>query len=182
MSTGNAGQLLRIPESALRPLGLVGKGGFGLVHSAEWRGARVAVKSLMPDAAEVGEAPAKAFEREMRALASLQHPNIVQVLGVVRRADGSVALVEELAEGGALWAQLGGGAGALLSSRVAARRGGARLSALTAVSPSPPPLLAPSLPPLLDPRPAAARAAHHHGRARHCARAVLLSCARRGAQ
>ena len=91
-------------------------GSFGEVRRAVWGGTPVAVKSLQPSASDVGEAPGRAFDREVRALAALHHPNIVQVLGVVRWADGRVGLVEELAAGGSLWAQLGGGAGGLLLS------------------------------------------------------------------
>jgi len=41
-----------------------------------------------------------AFEREMRALGALHHPNVVQVMGVVALPGGRLGLVEALAEGG----------------------------------------------------------------------------------
>ena len=59
--------------------GLLGEGGFGVVRRGAWRGTPVAVKSLQRDAAEVGEAPARAFDREMQVLARLRHPNVVPV-------------------------------------------------------------------------------------------------------
>lgn len=61
------------------PLGLLGEGGFGVVRRGAWQGTPVAVKSLQRDGAEVGEAPARAFDREMQVLARLKHPNVVPV-------------------------------------------------------------------------------------------------------
>jgi serine/threonine protein kinase len=107
-----------IPEASLSvdisPAGLLGEGGFGVVRRAMWSGAPVAVKSLQPAAAEVGYAPARAFDREMLVLAHLKHPNIVPVYGVCHHADGRVSLVEELLTGGTLHRRLhpaGGGGG-----------------------------------------------------------------------
>jgi predicted Ser/Thr protein kinase len=72
-----------IPEADLvvdaSHAGLLGEGGFGVVRRGSWQGTPVAVKSLQRDAAEVGEAPARAFDREMQVLARLKHPNVVPV-------------------------------------------------------------------------------------------------------
>jgi hypothetical protein len=99
------------------PAGLLGQGGFGIVRRATWRGTPVAAKSLQRDAADVGEGPARAFEREMQVLARLRHPNVVPVFGVCHHADGRATLVEELGTGGTLYRRLhpregGGGGGA----------------------------------------------------------------------
>ena len=88
------------------PAGLLGEGGFGIVRRASWRGTPVAVKSLQRDASEVGEAPARAFTKEMVVLARLKHPNVVPVFGVCHHADGRVSLVEELEAGGTLYRRL----------------------------------------------------------------------------
>ena len=61
------------------PEGVLGEGGFGIVRRGTWLGAPVAVKSLQRDAAEMGDAPARAFEKEMQVLARLRHPNVVPV-------------------------------------------------------------------------------------------------------
>ena len=115
-----------IPEASLvidtSPMGLLGEGGFGVVRRALWNGTPVAVKSLQPDAAEVGPAPRKAFEREMLVLAHLKHPNVVPVYGMCHHADGRVSLVEELLTGGTLYRRLhprGGGGGPLAAGEVA---------------------------------------------------------------
>ncbi len=76
------------------------------MRRASWRGTPVAVKSLQRDAAEVGEAPARAFTKEMQVLARLKHPNVVPVFGVCHHADGRVSLVEELEAGGTLYRRL----------------------------------------------------------------------------
>jgi len=72
-----------IPEADLvvdaSHAGLLGEGGFGVVRRGSWQGTPVAVKSLQRDAAEVGVAPARAFDREMQVLARLKHPNVVPV-------------------------------------------------------------------------------------------------------
>ena len=120
-----------IPEASLSidlsPAGLLGEGGFGVVRRAIWNGAPVAVKSLQPAAAEVGGAPARAFDREMLALAHLKHPNIVPVYGACHHADGRVSLVEELLTGGTLHRRLhaagGGGGPAPLAAGEVARVG-----------------------------------------------------------
>ena len=85
---------------------VLGMGGFGVVRRAALCGTPVAVKSLLRAAADVGEAPSRAFNREMAALAQLHHPNIVRVLGVCHHDDGRVSLVQELADGGDLCARL----------------------------------------------------------------------------
>ena len=118
--------LADIPEADLAidasAAGLLGRGSFGEVRRAAWRGTPVAVKCLQLDASEVGPAPARDFEREVAVLARLRHPNVVHVLGLSRLRDGRLALVQELAEGGSLYGRLhpapeaggggGGGAGA----------------------------------------------------------------------
>ena len=113
--------LAAIPEADLSidasAAGRLGEGGFGVVRRGAWRGTPVAVKSLQRSAEEVGEGPARAFEREVAVLARLRHPNVVPVFGVVRHADGQLSLVEELAVGGTLYRLLrplgeaGGGGG-----------------------------------------------------------------------
>lgn len=95
---------------------LVGAGGMGEVYKA--RDAKlqrnVAIKILPPTFAADPERVAR-FEREAQVLASLNHPNIAQIYGVVDTA-GALALVMEFVEGSTL-------------ADVIARRGARRTSA-----------------------------------------------------
>ncbi len=72
-----------VPEAIgrYRVLRRVGAGGMGVVYEAvdEDSGARVALKVLMPHAAESKEGLLR-FKREFRALARLRHPHVVEVL------------------------------------------------------------------------------------------------------
>ena len=72
-----------IPEMELNtdlaPEGLLSEGGFNIVRRGSWLGAPVALKCLNTEAAEVGEGPARAFEKEMQVLAHLRHPNLMPV-------------------------------------------------------------------------------------------------------
>ena len=116
-----------IPATDLTVGAVLATGGYGLVHAGTWLGAPVAVKSLTLAAGDVGDAPARAFEREVAALARLRHPNIIPVYGVVRHND-RLSLVEELATGGSLQARLHGPAAAARLSLAEAARIGAEVA------------------------------------------------------
>jgi Tol biopolymer transport system component len=77
----------------------IGKGGMGEVFAARDTklGRDVAIKILPADLAGDPEREAR-FQREARALASLQHPNVASVYGF-EEADGVRFLVMELVEG-----------------------------------------------------------------------------------
>lgn len=83
----------------LEILELIGRGGMGAVYKARQRelGRIVAVKILPP---EIGEEPsfAERFTREARALATLNHPNIVSVHDVGER-EGVYFFVMEYVDG-----------------------------------------------------------------------------------
>ena len=92
-----------IDEAEITEGPVLGSGGFGLLRAGTWQGSTpVALKSLRLDAGDVSEAHRRSFEREMRVLFHLRHPNIVSVFGVCHHADARVSLVEELAPRGDL--------------------------------------------------------------------------------
>lgn len=78
----------------------LGRGGMGEVYRAldSRLGREVAIKLIPPEVAADPERIAR-FEREARALAALQHPNIATIYGFEEDASGSRFLVMELVEG-----------------------------------------------------------------------------------
>src|SRR5262245_45794987 len=77
----------------------LGEGGMGEVYRAldTTLGRHVAIKTL-PDAFAQDADRLARFEREARALATLNHPNIAQIYGL-EHANGIRALVMELVDG-----------------------------------------------------------------------------------
>ncbi|WP_062205203.1 serine/threonine-protein kinase [Streptomyces sp. NBRC 109706] len=82
-----------------RLIRVVGSGGMGVVHEArdEMLGRRVAIKRLHRSVGD-GSVDMRRFEREMRALARIRHPNVV-TLHDVGAADGQPHLVLEWVPG-----------------------------------------------------------------------------------
>src|SRR5437667_4808336 len=95
------------PYEIVAPLGA---GGMGEVYKA--RDTRldrtVAVKVLPPDVAADSERNAR-FEREARAVAALQHPNICTIYDVGPTTEGVSFLVMELLQGETLQRHLARG-------------------------------------------------------------------------
>ncbi|XP_036397704.1 mitogen-activated protein kinase kinase kinase 7-like isoform X1 [Megalops cyprinoides] len=78
---------------------VVGRGAFGVVCKAKWRGKDVAIKTIE------SESERKAFVVELRQLSRVNHPNIVKLYG---SCNNPVCLVMEYAEGGSLYNVLHG--------------------------------------------------------------------------
>ncbi|CAB1335013.1 unnamed protein product, partial [Coregonus sp. 'balchen'] len=78
---------------------VVGRGTFGVVFKAKWKGKDVAIKTIE------SENERKAFVVELRQLSRVNHPNIVKLYG---SCDNPVCLVMEYAEGGSLYNVLHG--------------------------------------------------------------------------
>ncbi|XP_066532522.1 mitogen-activated protein kinase kinase kinase 7 isoform X2 [Hoplias malabaricus] len=78
---------------------VVGRGAFGVVCKAKWRGKDVAIKTIE------SESERNAFIVELRQLSRVNHPNIVKLYG---SCDNPVCLVMEYAEGGSLYNVLHG--------------------------------------------------------------------------
>lgn len=85
----------------------LGAGGMGVVYEAEHEllGRRVALKMLHPEHAERAEVRRR-FENEARAVAALDHPNVVAAFDVGRTPDGAPFVVYELLAGDDLEARL----------------------------------------------------------------------------
>lgn len=92
----------RVLDKRYRVVNALGTGGSSQVYLAEDQllGRHVAIKVLDPEAARDGELRRR-FVREARALAQLQHPNIVAVFDV-GEVDGLPYFVMERLEGGSL--------------------------------------------------------------------------------
>ncbi|XP_034555463.1 mitogen-activated protein kinase kinase kinase 7 isoform X2 [Notolabrus celidotus] len=78
---------------------VVGRGAFGVVCKAKWKGKDVAIKTIE------SESERKAFIVELRQLSRVNHPNIVKLYG---SCHNPVCLVMEYAEGGSLYNVLHG--------------------------------------------------------------------------
>ncbi|GFP87339.1 dual specificity protein kinase spla [Phtheirospermum japonicum] len=79
---------------------LVGKGSFGEIVKACWRGTPVAVKRILPSLSD-DRLVIQDFRHEVNLLVKLRHPNIVQFLGAVTEKK-PLMLVTEYLRGGDL--------------------------------------------------------------------------------
>lgn len=77
---------------------LVGKGSFGEIRKAFWRGTPVAVKTIRPSLSN-DQMVVKDFQHEVQLLVMVRHPNIVQFLGAVTRQKPLMLVTEYLAGG-----------------------------------------------------------------------------------
>nr|XP_043607811.1 integrin-linked protein kinase 1-like [Erigeron canadensis] len=79
---------------------LVGKGSFGEIVRASWRGTPVAVKRILPSLSD-DRFVVQDFRQEVNLLVKLRHPNIVQFLGAVTEKK-PLMLITEFLRGGDL--------------------------------------------------------------------------------
>ncbi len=86
---------------------ILGQGGMGVVFggSHTWTGRGVAVKILKPDYATDAEG-VRRFLQEARSAASIDHPNVIDVLDMGSDEDGTVFMVLERLEGQTLGERL----------------------------------------------------------------------------
>eukprot|EP00735_Rhodelphis_limneticus_P013193 TRINITY_DN6751_c0_g1::TRINITY_DN6751_c0_g1_i1::g.3057::m.3057 TRINITY_DN6751_c0_g1::TRINITY_DN6751_c0_g1_i1::g.3057 ORF type:complete len:380 (-),score=98.22,sp/Q9C9U5/SIS8_ARATH/41.18/2e-70,Pkinase_Tyr/PF07714.12/8.2e-66,Pkinase/PF00069.20/2.5e-60,APH/PF01636.18/3.4e+03,APH/PF01636.18/0.0021 TRINITY_DN6751_c0_g1_i1:100-1155(-) len=101
------GMVFKLPTSASSHLILfnelkmeqrIGIGGFGEVFKGVWRGTDVAIKKLLDQQAT--EDLLREFVSEISTLASVQHPNIVLLMGWCA---SPLCIVTEYCAGGSLW-------------------------------------------------------------------------------
>ena len=84
---GSALDEFEIPYGELQLQETVGRGGFGTVFAGRYHFAPVAVKRVMD--ADPGEGTQwRKMVREVEVMASLRHPNVVQLLGICRQPPG----------------------------------------------------------------------------------------------
>ncbi|XP_074578171.1 serine/threonine-protein kinase VIK-like [Curcuma longa] len=79
---------------------LIGKGSFGEIIKAYWRGTPVAVKRILPSLSD-DRLVVQDFRHEVHLLVKLRHPNIVQFLGAVTDRK-PLMLITEFLRGGDL--------------------------------------------------------------------------------
>ncbi|ONK75419.1 uncharacterized protein A4U43_C03F16650 [Asparagus officinalis] len=79
---------------------IVGKGSFGEIVRASWRGTPVAVKRILPSLSD-DKLVIQDFRHEVNLLVKLRHPNIVQFLGAVTDRK-PLMLITEFLRGGDL--------------------------------------------------------------------------------
>jgi len=92
-------ELLVDPSELKKEDKVLGRGGFGVVYKAIWHGQIVAVKQIQEAMMELDENWKQSFLSEMKMMARLRHPNIVQLLGV---CVNPYSLITEYMENGAL--------------------------------------------------------------------------------
>ncbi|CAN4124525.1 unnamed protein product [Withania somnifera] len=79
---------------------IIGKGSFGEILRANWRGTPVAVKRILPNLSD-DRLVIQDFRHEVNLLVKLRHPNIVQFLGAVTEKK-PLMLITEFLRGGDL--------------------------------------------------------------------------------
>lgn len=87
-------------NSAIKIRGKIGKGGFGIVHKAVWKGLDVAVKKINFDPEDVGTLKMAILEAAIAS--SISHPNVVSTIAYDVKANKGTAelsLILELCEG-----------------------------------------------------------------------------------
>src|SRR4051794_10292512 len=101
-----ASRLVLVPDPDLGPyesLGLLGTGGMADVYRVRHKtlGAEFALKRMHPDLAGKPEVRAM-FSDELKVLAKLRHPSIVEVKDLFVAPDGAPVIVMELVNGPSL--------------------------------------------------------------------------------
>jgi len=86
---------LIIPSAEVTVQDVIGKGSFGEVYKAQYRGASVAVKTMK----EVSENSLKRFMDEVLLAADLRHQNVVNMVGACWENDLMALLMEYCEKG-----------------------------------------------------------------------------------
>lgn len=92
---------MRIPLEKLTRGKLLNKGGYGMVYRGSYRGEAVAIKTLLPDSRKTIR-QINAFLSEIKLMAAMEHPRIVQLIGVAWDSLTDLCSVAEYMDGGDL--------------------------------------------------------------------------------
>ncbi|KAL3667615.1 hypothetical protein V7S43_007169 [Phytophthora oleae] len=95
----------RIPREKVLMHERISRGGFGEVYVGAYNGRRVAIKMLLPEIRKRIQS-VNEFLAEVKLMASLEHPRIVEFIGVAWDSLTDLCVVSELMEGGDLRALL----------------------------------------------------------------------------
>ncbi|TMW57737.1 hypothetical protein Poli38472_014340 [Pythium oligandrum] len=91
----------RVPQSSIKRSRVLAKGGFGIVYLATFNDREVVAKQILPEKAKDSHAISR-FMDEIRLWAKLNHPNIVQFLGLSWTTLADVTVVTEYMSNGDL--------------------------------------------------------------------------------
>ncbi|CAH0485716.1 unnamed protein product [Peronospora farinosa] len=95
----------RIPYKKVQIQELIARGGFGQVFLAAYNGQTVAVKTLLPETADDMD-EVNALFAEAKVMATLEHPCIINFIGIAWESFSSICCVTEYMVGGDLRALL----------------------------------------------------------------------------
>ena len=102
LPTSESSQPPRLTVPGYEVLGELGRGGMGIVYEARELGLdRIVALKMIRGAVNLGDESRSRFQREAKAVAKLQHPNIVQIYQIGEH-DGQPFISLELVEGGNL--------------------------------------------------------------------------------
>lgn len=96
---------LRIPLEKVVRSSLISRGGYGEVYLGSYKERRVAIKTLLPETRK-DLRQINSFLAETKLMASMEHPRIVQFIGVAWDSLADVCVVSEFMDGGDLRALL----------------------------------------------------------------------------
>ncbi|KAH7470456.1 putative serine/threonine-protein kinase/receptor R831 [Phytophthora ramorum] len=91
----------RIPIDRIELGAVISRGGFGVVYRGRYRDQDVAIKTLLPEKRK-DLAHIQAFLSEVRLVATMEHPHIVQFIGVAWESLSDLFCVTEFMSGGDL--------------------------------------------------------------------------------
>ncbi|CAI5739428.1 unnamed protein product [Hyaloperonospora brassicae] len=97
----------RIPRDKVTVDQVLSRGGFGVVYSGSYNGRQVAVKMLLPDTRR-NISHVVNLLAEVKMMASMEHPHIVEFIGVAWDSLTNMCVVSEFMAGGDLKALLSG--------------------------------------------------------------------------
>ncbi|KAE9047679.1 hypothetical protein PR003_g3497 [Phytophthora rubi] len=95
----------RIPREKVIRQEKISRGGYGEVYAGSFNGQRVAIKMLLPETRKRIQS-VNGFLAEVKLMASLEHPRIVEFIGVAWDSLTDLCVVSEFMEGGDLRALL----------------------------------------------------------------------------